>query len=241
MHLNRRYLNMSNEELKHRLLERGINEKLLKETLTLYAEHRSRIRVAKINRAQQVLYWSAVMRPLRAEINSVRSGLKYGESNEARVEAFEGYLQVLLKLDGMLAPHYTNKGQTPGQLAKEKNATGKGSPITNNGAHWSDWVPAHIKNAVAQAFADLPYKPKAKRKVPFKRTVPPTQHTIAKERLLKRTVKEWGIADREYIMHPTQPNLDTRERITRALKIIETLEENEYVPTTWHAIDAGTS
>ena len=134
MYINRQYLNMSNEELKRRLLARGMKSDLLEETLLFYAGQRSRIRAAKIKRAQQVLYWSALMRPLRAEINSVRAGLKYGEGDEARIEAFEAYLQVMVKLDGMLAPHYTSKGQTPGQLAKEKNASGKGSPITNNGA-----------------------------------------------------------------------------------------------------------
>lgn len=240
MYLNRQYLNMSNEELKRRLVQRGVKSDIIKETLEFYAEQRNRIRVAKINRAQQVLYWSALMRPLRAEINSVRAGLKYGESDEARSEAFEAYLKVLVKLDGMLAPHYTNKGQTPGQLAKEKNASGKGSPITNNGAHWTDWVPQHIKNAIAQAFDDLPYKPKAKRKVPFKRIVPLEQHAKAKARLLKRTIKERNIIDRNNTLNPTEENADRLKRITRALKIIETLEENEYVPSTWHAVDAGT-
>ena len=240
MYINRQYLNMSNEELKRRLLERGVKSDLLQETLEFYAAQRSRIRVAKINRAQQVLYWSALMRPLRAEINSVRAGLKYGDGDEARSEAFEAYLKVMVKLDGMLAPHYTNKGQTPGQLAKEKNASGKGSPITNNGAHWTDWVPQHIKNAIAQAFDDLPYKPKAKRKVPFKRLVPLEQHAKAKARLLKRTIKERNIIDRNNTLNPTEKNADKLKRITRALKIIETLEENEYVPSTWHAVDAQT-
>jgi hypothetical protein len=129
--------------------------------------------------------------------------------------------------------------QTPMQMAKEHNATGKGSPIRNDGEHWTDWVPNKIKERIATAFFELPHRPKAKRKVPFQRIMLPDQHEKAKARLLKATLKEIDTLERRQMVAPDEDRQAKLDRMRKALKIIEAMTDNEHIPATWNTLDVG--
>lgn len=197
-------------------------------------------RTERITRTMRRQAWLDLLQPLRYELNSARVGAKYRTGTDvpdaAREEAFAAYIDVMERLLRKFELPSSILDNTPTQLAHEKNATGKGSPINNAGAHWTDWVPAHIKSAIAQAFNDMPHKPKAKRKVPFQRKTPQAQHHKHKMRLLGRTRTELANAERIYLIRKDEERENAVAQLKRAVEIIEKLKDNEHVPSTWRGL-----
>lgn len=117
--------------------------------------------------AQAVKWWADLMTEAQREKRSVRASLEHDKDNAERREVFIAYYEVVKRaLDIMKA--YKRRGLTPKKAQEERKAMDK--PLyPNDLTHWSDLIPAHIKAAITQAFEALPYKPKAKRKVPFMR------------------------------------------------------------------------
>jgi hypothetical protein len=141
-------------------------------------------RVDKITRANRRTEWTKVLAPLRYELNNAKVGRAYnGDTCPHRIEAFDAYIAVMEKLNAMLARPAKLLEKTPIQIATAKN-------LPNGGEHWTDWIPERIKQPIHDAFMEIPHKPKAKRKVPFLRTVTPDLHAKAKARLLSKTTKE---------------------------------------------------
>ncbi len=235
------YLKMTPLELHKHLHKRKLHPFRIKQLEDDVAIMKETKRTERITRHVYKQAWLDLMQPLRYELNNARVGAKYRTGtpvpDTARVEAFEAYIQVMETLLRKLQMPSTQLAQTPRQYAQDLNDRKKGSPITNEGRHWTDWVPQHIKHAIITAFAALPYKPRTKRKVPFQVLVTPAQHARRKAVLLKRTNTERITAERAHTMHPTEDNKLRLEQLIEAIKIIENLEPNEFVPTTWHGLD----
>ena len=159
-------------------------------------------------------------------------GRAYDLDNEDRVEAFDAYIAVMEKLLSRFARPSRLLEQTPMQLAKDKD-------LPNEGEHWTDWIPYRIKTPIAEAFYALPHKAKAKRKLPFQRTMLLDQHAKAKQRLLKATLKEMDTIERKHIVAPTDELEDKMGRIRKAIKIIKNMQPHDVVPATWNTLDLG--
>jgi hypothetical protein len=234
------YVKMKPNDL-HDHLQRKLKKhpKIIEEIKDEVAARKEAIRTERITRTVRKQAWLDLLQPLRQELNNSRVGLRYKpeEQPPERIEAFDAYIKVMEKLLAKLSVPSTTLTLHPSQMAKEHNDTGKGSPIPNKGVHWTDWIPGHIKNVIADAFAALPYKPKAKRKIPFQRVTLPAQHKRAKAKLIKRTQTELANAERLYQLNPTEENGNVIHRIDKALKIIEALEPTEVVPHTWHGVE----
>jgi hypothetical protein len=183
--------------------------------------------------------WQLLMNPLRVELDNAKVGLKYKgtDTSSERTEAFEAYIKVLEELKNRLAMPSSRPVETPRQYARKLNANKKGSPITNDGEHWTDWVPPRIKQAVSDAFNDLPVKPSARRKVPFQRTVPLAQYVQTKESLLKRTQTERDNAERIWSLDPTDENAEMFTRICRAIDAVHRTQAGDVLPATWHGME----
>ena len=194
-------------------------------------------RINRITRTHRKAEWANVLDPLRYELNSAKVGRKYDLTDAVRLDAFDAYIAVMEKVLAKLIHPSKLLEQTPMQIAKEHNATGKGSPISNDGEHWTDWVPPKIKERIATAFFELPHRPKAKRKVPFQRVMLPDQHEEAKQRLLKATHKEIATLERRQMVAPTDERKEKIERMHKAIKIIEAMTDNEAVPATWNTLN----
>jgi len=235
------YVKMKPNELHNHLThKRKMHPYAISKIKADVSTHKEAKRITRITDTVRRQAWQSLLQPLRLELNNARVGRKYktghGDPNPERVEAFDAYISVMEKLLAKFELPSTKLTLHPSALAKERNATGKGSPIPNNGVHWTDWVPAHLKNAIAEAFAAIPRKAKAKRKVPFPRTVTPEQHAKDKAKLIKRTQNELANAERLYQLNPTEENSTEAYRIETALKKIEALEPTEVVPPTWHGV-----
>ena len=223
------YIKLTPNELHNRLLERKLHPAEIERIKAEVADLKETLRVTRITRTQRKAEWDKVLQPLRYEINNAKVGMKYGGEKSPQVErqlAFGEYIRVMEKLLAMLDAPYKALDHTPIQIARDKG-------LPNDGEHWTDWIPARVKDKVSLLFADIPITPRGKRKTPFQRTMLPHQHETAKVRLLTKTRKEMDNLERQIQINPTQTRLDKLKQIKRAIKIIEALDKNEAVPATW--------
>jgi hypothetical protein len=222
------YIKLSANELHNRLTERNLHpseiERIKGEVLTL----KETMRVSRITRTQRKAEWDKVLQPLRYEINNARVGMRYGgeQAPQERTLAFGEYIRIMEKLVAMLDAPYKALDSTPIQIARDKG-------LPNDGEHWTDWIPARVKDKISLLFADVPVVPRGKRKTPFQRTMLPHQHETAKVRLLTKTQKEISNLERKIAINPTEARSDKLKQMERAIKIIDTLDKNEAVPATW--------
>lgn len=241
------YLRLSPNALHTALHKRKLHPREISHIKDAVAQMREALRADKITRTHRRAEWAHLLKPLQYELNSAKVGRAYrAEPNggttppftdiAARIEVFDAYIAVMEKLLARFALASKELQHTPIQLAKRKNATAKGSHIPNNGEHWTDWIPVHIKEPIHEAFAALPHKPKAKRKVPFQRTVTPIQHAKLKATLLQAALKEHETIERHQAVAPTSSRQTKLNRIKEAIKIIENFKENEHIPATWHTV-----
>lgn len=228
------YLKLTPNALHNRLTERKIHPAEIERIKMEVSALKETLRVSRITRTQRKAEWDKVLQPLRYEINNAKVGMKYGgeKVSPERVLAFTEYIRIMEKLIAMLDAPYKALDHTPIQIARDKG-------LPNDGEHWTDWIPARVKDKVTALFADVPVTPRGKRKTPFQRTMLPHQHETAKVRLLTKTRKEMETLERQTAINPTDARIAKLRRIKQALKIIEALDKNEAVPATWTKLNLG--
>lgn len=225
------YLRLTANQLHMKLTKRKLHPSEINKIKDTVAQMKENIRVDKITRANRRTEWTKVLAPLRYELNSAKVGRNYnGDKCPQRIEAFDAYIAVMEKVNAMLARPAKLLEKTPIQIAVAKN-------LPNNGEHWTDWIPHRIKQPIHDAFMAIPHKPKAKRKIPFLRTVTPNLHTKAKARLLSKTTKEIQTLETRILMQPTDERIEQMRKMKAAIKIIENIEDNEFIPASWRGID----
>ena len=184
--------------------------------------------------------WHIHLEPLKLERKRVVASLAYTNHNknnaDPRQMALKAYKKVLDELlrrmsrEARGVPFDDRPTMSPVEYAKHKNAP-------NNGEHWTDFVPSHIKQRVLELFNAVPHTPKARRKIPFERIIGVEMHNIRKDRLIRRTEKDLRRARQDALINPDNEETHALvKRITDALAYIDRLEPNEPVPTTWHGL-----
>ena len=227
------YLKLSANDLHNRLTERKLHPSEVERIKAEVADLKETLRVTRITRTQRKAEWDKVLQPLRYEINNARVGMRYGgEKSPQRIVAFSEYIRIMEKLVTMLDAPSKALDHTPIQIARDKG-------LPNDGEHWTDWIPARVKDKIALLFDAVPVVPRGKRKIPFQRTMLPHQHETAKVRLLTKTRKEMETLERQTAINATDTRLHKLRRIKQAIKIIEALDKNEAVPATWTKLSLG--
>jgi hypothetical protein len=229
------YVKLSANELHNRLLERKLHPAEIERIKMDVSALKETLRVSRITRTQRKAEWNKVLQPLRYEINNARVGMRYGgeiSPQDQRVLAFSEYIRIMEKLVAMLDAPYKALDSTPIQIARDKG-------LPNDGEHWTDWIPARVKDKITLLFDAVPVVPRGKRKIPFQRTMLPHQHETAKVRLLTKTRKEMETLEKQAQINPTDARLNKLKQMQRALKIIEALDNNEAVPATWTKLSMG--
>lgn len=228
------YIKLTPNELHNRLTERKMHPAEIERIKNEVADLKETMRVSKIARTQRKAEWDKVLAPLRYEINNAKVGMRYGgeKVSPERALAFSEYIRVMEKLLAMLDAPYKALDHTPIQIARDKG-------LPNDGEHWTDWIPARVKDKVSVLFAEVPVVPKGKRKTPFQRTMLPDQHEKAKTRLLTKTRKEMETLERKIAINASDDRTRKLTQMKRAIKIIEALDKNEAVPATWTKLNLG--
>ena len=223
------YLKLSANDLHNRLTERKMHPAEVERIKQEVADLKESLRVSRITKTQRHAEWRKVLQPLRYEINNARVGMRYGgeiSPQDQRKLAFSEYIRIMEKLVAMLDAPSKALDHTPIQIARDKG-------LPNDGEHWTDWIPARVKDKITLLFNEVPVVPRGKRKIPFQRTMLPHQHETAKVRLLTKTKRELETLMRQADINPTVARLDKVAKMKRAIKIIEALGNNEAIPATW--------
>jgi hypothetical protein len=195
-------------------------------------------RAAKIKRKQQLKAWSALVHQAYIAVNSPKARLRkaqevygspmgYGSPYEAQfdespskrtLDTYKAYSALLQKVADKLRSYRDLGTHTPKQLAREKG-------IPNDGEHWSDWVPEHIKAQFIRSFQRLeeespfavfPRKfyapPKVQRYIPRPRKPKPAreEHSLTPVEKLRDALLE---ADRVALEDPSPENIARRDAL----------------------------
>ena len=235
------------QDIHNKMTRKGWPAWMVNAKVDAFREHMQDIKREKLFTRSHRIYWAKLMRPLMYELDSARTGLRYARQttpdNPQKIEALESYVIVLEELAMRLTSHRDDKVQTPSQLAKAYNAEhkkrGKGFFVPGNGAHWTDWIPTHIKQRVANMFAFAPRAPRSKPRLPFQRTMPPSLQSDAILALRKRIENELASNHNLQDMGATDIRAQKIEQMNRALHILDTMKRNVFVPTTWQALLAS--
>ena len=116
--------------------------------------------------------WRELVYPLRRERAKVQTSIDYyarkPDADPYQREVNAAYLALLVKLEDKLVAWRTlYSDKTPKQVAKEKG-------LANHGAHWSDWIPTHIRDNFVAAYENINASRKNGRaRTPFERTPAP--------------------------------------------------------------------
>ncbi len=186
-----------------------------------------------INRAEQQREgvtrahdWNYVLRPLRAQIQSLASSQKRWGAFPDRAPVYAAYLTLLRKVLGRIeAVRILNTaGKSIPEIAAER-----GLPM--RGLRWAAWVPENVKNAFTLEFEKmyaLMEKP-GKRIIPFSTRVERRASDVRWDMLLARC-----IAEREARAHPTAGDQTPMvQALDLAIKAIHSRETNQEAPVNW--------
>jgi len=235
---------MTDKELHNHLVRKGIPiaevHAIRERVKALKAEDRSKI--ARKKMVQDL--WQNIINSLVNERRSVRAMLAYESErypNPERREALNGYDLLLKKLKVKLREYRYYAKRTPKeQAAHEKE---KGKTIPNDGAHWTDWVPTHIKEAVSVAFANIPRAAKARVKLPFPRTMSKADNAKLRQLHMLTAKREILSAEQELAMihelnkgQASETARDAQAKVDHIQNILNWLicaDDTEFIPRTW--------
>lgn len=239
------YIGMTDKEVHAALLKRGIRGKEAQAIRAEVAEHKreARSRAARKRMVQDL--WRELLTPLANEQRSVRSMLNYESQkypNPQRREALNAYAQILAKLKERLRAYRYYGERTPKEQAKHLKQE-KGKEIPNEGKHWTDWVPDHMKRAIGQAFAEIPRAAKARIKDPFPRTMSKADNIKLRIKHIATAKREILEAEQELTLirelnkgQPSEAERDAQAKVKHTQNILNwliLLDDDEQVPHTW--------
>lgn len=243
------YLRFSDAEVEDKLNRRRMLNEDRDRLLKGIREHRAAAHSAVGKRRQLKKLWGELMSPARRElhvcgliIKKLRVKLHGAEEKLAALEAYCLLIEQLLAM-----AHQCEKVLllTPGQKAKmPTKAFPNGLP--NGGIHWTDWVSSSRKNAIRELFKQIPQRSGIKCKTPFERKIPKIivmvkgmKSTLFEEqrlRLMERTLKELGNAQRIEALNPTEAGGERVNKMREAIAWLHNCDEGEPIPHTWHGI-----
>ena len=234
----RKYISYSEKRLhEHLNAQREKMPELVRaDILQQVSAEKKRLRSVKAQKKMHDATWREFMRPLMSEIRIVQNMARYiskAYKVPERTAAIHAYRHALLKLQSMLLRFRDKFDSTPLRLAREKN-------VPNDGKHWSDWVPVHIRQDIEIYFDNIPHNHKAKIKVPFERRT--IEDTNAKKRIrLARTIdQELEAAHKDMANDPREFNNEDHHAYIASLELAKqaviALSDNEHVPTTWQGL-----
>lgn len=234
--MTKRYAQMTEKELHNHLTRKEVPFLIASVTKACVAQQRKEKHALQNTKRVHNELWRDVLLPLRYERSNVKVGAAYDTANVERVLAMQGYHAVLTELLARLGHESKQYTHTPIRLAEERNKAGKGSPITNRGAHWTDWVPTHIKLRISQLFDAIPHKTHAKRKLPFERVLPPDAFINMKTRMALRIQGDIRQAKQIHMVTPSEKTVQRLKLLRMALESLGNWPRNHALPNAWQAL-----
>lgn len=249
-------LKLTPKQLQNYLVKTIANPAIRTERRDYLLKKKTEMKSSKLRNKQFDALWRDLLRDLKYELANAMVGRRYKSTNPTpeRDQAFDRYIEVLQRLEHKIKTNYmTTYVNDDGEIVEPELGTRmtpsqfsawvqRRNPkaIPNNGSHWTDWVPRTQRQEVSELFELIPTMPRMKRKLPFQRMSRPPQESKARaskiERLKLRTENELVNAEQAHEMNPTDKHLQTVRKIKQALRWIDELKPNDFVPPTWHGM-----
>ena len=238
------FATLTRNELHNLLVQKGYRPAEREAIQAEVKAYKEAQRVEKIRNAKHDSLWRDLIEPLSNEMRSVYNSLRYSKEaypSRERKAALEAYQKVLSTLNRKLRSYWSAYVKTPRQLAVDKG-------LPNDGAHWTDWVPEKVKNAVVDAFAEIPPRFKAKAKVPFERKIPKATNSKKKAAMIRVIKTHIGREEQAIAMltdllkgesnDELEHHKEELQRLNTALKRLLALDDDEPVPHIWQELVA---
>ena len=198
------------------------------------AAFKKKRKAEKLKAYHQHALWQDLLRDMSYELANTIVGRNYKAKRPTpeRDAAFDAYIKVMGKLRDLIKHNYMALDTTPSVLAKEKG-------VPNNGEHWTDWVPEHVKERIHTLFDGIPYTPKTKRKLPFQRTARPMRRSSKKtkrEVLTETARNELELVERTITVADTEKLRNKRKQLRQVLDWLESATDSMAMPRTWHGV-----
>jgi len=235
---------LTDKEIHNLLLRRGIRGAEARVVREAVKAEKAQVRAAQAKKRTIKDLWRNIINPLVNEQRSVRSMLRYESErypNPERREALKGYEALLKKLKLKLREYRYYAIRTPKEQALHEKE--KGKPIPNDGAHWTDWVPPHVKKATVEAFLAIPRAAKARVKEPFPRTMSKADNAKLRQLHILTAKREHLEAEQEFNMihelnkgQASEAARDAQARVDHIQNVLNWLicaDDTEFIPRTW--------
>lgn len=210
-------------EIGWQLRYRNIPEPIINQTLAAIREWRAKRTADNRRERERKKAWDEVISALQHERRIVRSMVRYKTATPApERDAFvQDYFDALNTL-------------------YEKLLAGRNKPDENKKlrwpehSHWTDFVPARVKQAFAMEADDIPPRQKAKFKRPFERTAPVDLHHLRQGRLLRKARKDLLAVQQTLSITPDNEQAKRKlHALETALLRIREMDHRAHVPNHW--------
>ena len=239
--MRKQYHELTRGQLYDRLIKRKLPVTVIYSIIDRAQEKRKYM--LKINRlrSQTTEPWSVLINGLLAEMNTTRAKIGYYEKNamSAHEELYRNYLRVQQKLLPILRAY-----QRQGELFPIQAARRQKYEVTNDGKHWTDWVPRKVKFAFAQEQQKLPTNNMARNRAPLFDTKDyATRRAVTKEKRMNAWREERAMFDVQNA-EATQAGYTEKIEYTqhvlncidKALEIAKDIPPHKALPKDWAAL-----
>lgn len=230
-----RYHTLPKEALRKRLIKRGLHHSTIEQIVERAQERRTATMAQR--RAKRFIYepWQAIIEPLIAEQNTLMAGMAY-KRKRGQVEelAFaEEYLYLLRRLMERFRKYQKIQRISPTEAMNRQK-----EPVENDGSHWSDWIPAGIKQQFILAYEKATATKRTKKKPLFPRYYISKTESAKRERLVYTIEKLMGDLERGNLRRmPDNPMFKEQHRLlVLAHDRVSNLPVHHRAPRKWDAL-----
>lgn len=185
--------------------------------------------------------WGLLINGMLAEMNTTRAKLAHykKENMFSHLSLYENYLKVMQKLLPLFRAYERQGELMPVEAAKHQKYE-----ITNDGEHWTDWVPRKIKLAFAQEQKNLPTNPHARNRAPlFNNKDYAAARTLRREKHLNVWREERAMFDahneravREGHANGIAYTQAVLDGIDKAIRLAKDIPLHKALPKAWEAM-----
>lgn len=248
------YLRFPPAEVERKLNNRRMAPEDRAKLLAMIQDKRASIKSENGKRTQLRKLWGELMAPAKRELHVCSLIVKevqrqrnsgYRSDGEEKLHALREYCKLIEALLGKATEWERLAQITPGQQAK-KTTRAFPNGVPNGGIHWTDWISLSRKTPIRALFDAIPKHRGVKCKTPFERKIPRIRvyanglkSTLFEEqrlRLLERTIKELEGARAYEAVHPTEAGGERVFKMRQAIAWLQSCEEGQPIPPTWHGI-----
>jgi hypothetical protein len=239
--MRKQYHELTKKQLYKRLEKRGLPFNAINQIIErAQTKRRYELKIARL-RNQTADPWNVLINGLLAEMNTTRAKLGHYKKNAMHKHhtLYEQYLRVQQKLLPTLRAYQRQGELVPAQAAKRQKYD-----ITDEGVHWTDWIPRKIKLAFAQEQQQLPTNTHARNRAPlFEKNNYTKQRALTREKRLNvwredRAMHDAQLADAEMRGLPNQIAYAQHviACIDRAIVIARDMPLHKATPKSWMAL-----